>query len=100
MSSSSSGKGPSDDKPSDKQASDKPSDKPSDMQATELPNLADLPFPSSLCHRCESPRYIRSGRGSVFILCPLLPQKYPPQPVRSCPLFRPLSDEGMAPKAK
>jgi hypothetical protein len=87
MSSSSSGKGPSD-------------DKPSDMPATELPNLADLPFPSSLCHRCESPRYIRSGRGSVFILCPLLPQKYPPQPVRSCPLFRPRSDEGMAPNAK
>lgn len=95
MSSSSSGKGPSDDKPSDMQASDKPSE-----QATELPYLADVPFPSSLCHRCESPRYIRSGRGSVFILCPLLPQKYPPQPVRSCPLFRPRSDEGMAPKAK
>lgn len=95
MSSSSSGKGPSDDRTSDKQASDNPSE-----PATELPNLADLPFPSSLCHRCESPRYIRSGRGSVFILCPLLPQKYPPQPVRSCPLFRPRSDEGMAPKAK
>ena len=50
----------------------------------------DLPFPSSLCHRCAAPpRYITSGRGSVFILCPLWPTKYPPQPVRTCPLFRP-----------
>jgi hypothetical protein len=30
---------------------------------------------------------------SIFILCPLLPQKYPPQPVRTCALFRP-RDEG------
>jgi len=51
---------------------------------------AELPFPSSLCHRCAAPpRYIRSSKGSVFIMCPLLPNKYPPQPVRSCPLFRP-----------
>lgn len=49
-----------------------------------------LPFPTSLCHRCAAPpRYITSGRGSVFILCPLLPAKYPPQPVRTCTLFRP-----------
>lgn len=49
-----------------------------------------LPFPSSLCHRCAAPpRYITSARGSVFIMCPLLPNKYPPQPVRSCSLFRP-----------
>jgi hypothetical protein len=49
-----------------------------------------LPYPDSLCHGCAAPpRYVRSARGSVFILCPLLPQKYPPQPVRSCPLFRP-----------
>ncbi|MBL9007116.1 MAG: hypothetical protein JNJ46_22860 [Myxococcales bacterium] len=48
------------------------------------------PFPDSLCHRCAAPpRLVTSGRGSVFILCPLLPSKYPPQPVRSCPLFRP-----------
>jgi hypothetical protein len=48
------------------------------------------PFPESLCHRCAAPpRYITSGRGSVFILCPLWPTKYPPQPVRSCPLFKP-----------
>jgi hypothetical protein len=50
---------------------------------------APLPFPESLCHRCAAPpRLVRGGR-SVFILCPLLPNKYPPQPVRACPLFRP-----------
>jgi hypothetical protein len=50
---------------------------------------AELPFPDSLCHRCAAPpRYVRSAT-SVFILCPLLPIKYPPQPVRQCPLFRP-----------
>jgi len=49
----------------------------------------ELPFPESLCHRCAAPpRYVRS-KTSVFILCPLLPVKYPPQPVKSCPLFRP-----------
>ena len=48
-----------------------------------------LPFPESLCHRCAAPpRYVQSAK-SVFILCPLLPIKYPPQPVRQCALFRP-----------
>ena len=48
-----------------------------------------LPFPESLCHSCAAPpRYVRSAR-SVFILCPLLPDKYPRQPVRACPLYRP-----------
>ncbi len=48
-----------------------------------------LPFPESLCHRCAAPpRYVRTAK-SVFILCPLLPIKYPPQPVLQCPLFRP-----------
>jgi len=47
-----------------------------------------LPFPGSLCHRCGAPpRYVRGGR-STFILCPLLPNKYPPQPVLRCTLFR------------
>jgi hypothetical protein len=50
---------------------------------------ADRPFPESLCHLCEAPRYIRSGKGSVFILCPRWPGKYPPQPVVRCPLFSP-----------
>jgi hypothetical protein len=48
-----------------------------------------LPFPTSLCHRCAAPpRYVQS-KSSTFILCPLLPQKYPPQPVHACALFRP-----------
>lgn len=50
---------------------------------------APLPFPDSLCHRCAAPpRYIRAAR-SVFILCPLVPERYPRQPVRECPYFRP-----------
>lgn len=58
------------------------------------PPPAPLPFPTSLCHRCAAPpRYVQT-KSSTFILCPLLPQKYPPQPVRSCPLFRPRSAEG------
>ena len=48
-----------------------------------------LPFPESLCHRCAAPpRYVRTGQ-SVFILCPVLPDKYPRQPVLRCPAFRP-----------
>jgi len=47
------------------------------------------PFPDSLCHRCAAPpRYVRTTQ-SVFILCPLLPSKYPPQPVVRCALFTP-----------
>jgi len=49
----------------------------------------ELPFPTSLCHTCAAPpRYIRTQR-STFILCPLLPTKYPPQPVARCPLYQP-----------
>lgn len=47
-----------------------------------------LPYPESLCHRCAAPRYIRTGT-SVFVLCPLVPEKYPRQPVLSCPVFKP-----------
>jgi hypothetical protein len=48
-----------------------------------------LPFPTSLCHRCAAPpRYVQT-KTSTFILCPLLPGKYPPQPVLRCPQFRP-----------
>jgi len=51
----------------------------------------DVPFPESLCHRCGAPpKYVRTAT-STFILCPLLPGKYPPQPVMSCDLFRPLA---------
>ena len=49
----------------------------------------ELPFPESLCHKCGAPpKYIRTER-SVFVLCPLVPEKYPRQPVLACPLFRP-----------
>lgn len=51
--------------------------------------LGELPFPGSLCHRCAAPpRYIKT-RTSTFILCPILPNKYPPQPVLQCPAFKP-----------
>jgi hypothetical protein len=54
-------------------------------QVSDLPD--PLPWPESLCHRCAAPpKYVRT-KSSVFIHCPLLPQKYPPQPVRQCPLF-------------
>ena len=55
------------------------------------PGALELPFPTSWCHTCGAPpRYIRTQR-STFILCPLLPNKYPPQPVVRCPLYRPRS---------
>ena len=48
-----------------------------------------LPFPESLCHRCSAPpRFVRTAT-STFILCPKLPNKYPPQPVRACAHFTP-----------
>lgn len=53
------------------------------------PGASDLPFPTSLCHRCAAPpRYVKT-QTSTFILCPLLPRKYPPQPVVRCALYRP-----------
>jgi hypothetical protein len=58
------------------------------MQASN-PRAAELPFPDSLCHTCAAPpRYVRTNT-SIFIMCPLVPAKYPPQPVRACPLYRP-----------
>ena len=82
--------------PSSSSPPSSPTDKPApvgDAGPHASPDVpGDLPFPSSLCHRCAAPpRYIKSGKGSVFIMCPLLPNKYPPQPVRSCPLFHPKS---------
>jgi len=51
-----------------------------------------LPFPDSLCHRCAAPpRFIRT-RSSVFIFCPLVPERYPRQPVRECAYYRPKPD--------
>lgn len=47
-----------------------------------------LPFPDSICHLCAAPpRYVETA-ASTFIMCPILPNKYPPQPVRTCPAFR------------
>jgi RimJ/RimL family protein N-acetyltransferase len=48
-----------------------------------------LPFPESLCHRCAAPpKYVRTAR-STFVMCPLVAEKYPRQPVLQCALFRP-----------
>lgn len=65
------------------------------MKTREPPAGApELPFPTSLCHRCAAPpRYVRT-QSSTFILCPLLPKKYPPQPVLRCPAFKPRSQPG------
>jgi hypothetical protein len=49
------------------------------------PNL--LPFPSSLCHRCAAAKYVQT-KTSIYVLCGAMPQKYPPQPVEQCELFR------------
>lgn len=47
------------------------------------------PFADSLCHRCAvPPRYVKTAT-STFVLCPAVPEKYPRQPVRACPAFRP-----------
>jgi hypothetical protein len=64
------------------------------MKEREPPRRApELPFPTSLCHRCAAPpRYIET-RTSTFILCPILPNKYPPQPVLRCPAFKPRPPE-------
>ncbi len=59
------------------------------MESTKppAPKFAELPFPESLCHRCAAPhRYVQTAR-STFILCPVLPNKYPPQPVMRCEAF-------------
>ncbi len=54
------------------------------------------PFPESLCHRCANLRYVETAQ-STFLLCPVLPNKYPRQPVRRCSLFRPREESGAAP---
>ncbi len=56
-----------------------------------------VPFPESLCHQCAAPpKYVRTTT-SVYILCPLLPERYPRQPVVRCALFRPRPGEALAP---
>lgn len=61
-----------------------------------------LPFAASLCHACTGCRAVVSGRGSVFLRCDRRETRYPPQPVRACPVFDPRprlrarSDRGVA----
>ncbi len=45
-----------------------------------------VPFAESLCHRCVNKHDVRT-KNSWFLRCAVLPQKYPPQPVRVCALF-------------
>lgn len=67
------------------------------MAAEGSTDQPPLPFPESLCHSCAAPpRYVTSDRGAVFIHCPVF-QKYPPQPVLSCPGFRPREPPADAP---
>ncbi len=64
-----------------------------DDDPNDAPPPGELPFPTSLCHRCAAPpRYVRTP-SSTFILCPVLPSKYPRQPVVRCDAFRPREDE-------
>lgn len=54
----------------------------------EDPAPASRLFPNSLCHRCRHLRIVESAKGSVFLRCDALPQKYPAQPVLICPAFQ------------
>jgi hypothetical protein len=52
--------------------------------------MNDVPSDAGLCSDCCHVRVVRSGRGSVFLLCqraasdPAFP-RYPALPVRACP---------------
>lgn len=51
--------------------------------------MSRLPYPDSLCHRCGAPpKYVRTAT-STFLRCPILPDKYPRQPVHACAAFIP-----------
>ncbi|RMH22760.1 MAG: hypothetical protein D6701_01125 [Gemmatimonadetes bacterium] len=64
------------------------------------PGEAFAPPPNAgLCARCAWARVVRSGRGSVFLLCRRARtderlRKYPPLPVLACHAFEPLEGEG------
>ena len=45
-------------------------------------------YPESLCRACAACRYVK-GRATVFVMCTVMPEKYPPQPVLRCVAFRP-----------
>lgn len=58
------------------------------------PPPPERPYPESLCHGCAAPpRYVRTAT-STFIMCPIVPEKYPRQPVRHCPHHRPRDPGG------
>jgi hypothetical protein len=71
------------------------SEEEGESQAEESQAADSLPMllQQSTCSRCIERKIVRSGKGSVFLLCqvgvsnPNWP-KYPPQPVRRCPKFR------------
>jgi hypothetical protein len=44
-------------------------------------------FDGSLCPRCSNHRQVKTPR-STFVMCRVLPDKYPRQPVRACAAFR------------
>jgi hypothetical protein len=48
----------------------------------------DKPFPQSLCHGCAALKIV-SGAQSTFLMCTVLPDKYPRQPVLQCAAFKP-----------
>ena len=50
------------------------------------------PFPESLCHRCKAVKVVR-GANSTFLMCTVLEQKYPRQPVLACSAFEPVGAE-------
>jgi hypothetical protein len=60
--------------------------------------IRDLPLvlTLSLCSSCEKQRIVRSGKGSVFLMCQLgleIPAwpKYPPQPIQACRNYQKLA---------
>lgn len=57
------------------------------MSTPPVPFPESSPFPESVCHRCQHLKLIRSGKGSVFLMCRALERKYQPQPVRRCVAF-------------
>jgi len=48
--------------------------------------LQTLSFPDSICHRCKGCRTVAT-KTSKFLMCTVLPTKYPRQPVLNCPEF-------------
>lgn len=60
--------------------------------------MSDAPFSDSLCHRCAHLRRVEAARSSFLKCEDGRPPKYPPQPVRQCPFFRPA--EGQPPASR